>query len=328
MSNFVPTRFSTPVVPPRLATQVTSIPLVSPSGFRYAPTAISTYALVSPSNTQTADSLESLAQTLARATAWANEICYHSSEGSLAANIVTDADYFKIKPDGTVAIICNYKPIFEVLGIGLGPNPGAMMNLDSSSSSVITVESNIITLPPVGLNYGPAPSFGSWPSYNGKLYIAWQYVSGFPHTALATDVAVGATEIQLQPTDLLQSEVVGLDSNTVPMQMEIRDNANTETVFVSSINGLVATLSAPLQFSHTVPTAPDFIPVTAIPRSIEQAVISLTSILLKLRGMRAMVLPGAPGAQPSKEALGRAGMLSDYEVACKLLEPYVTVFRR
>jgi hypothetical protein len=58
---------------------------------------------------------------------------------------------------------------------------------------------------------------------------------------------------------------------------------------------------------------------------VEQACISLTSCLIKVRGTRAATMPTAPGVgMPGKQALIQAGGLEDFDLACKLLKPFRT----
>ncbi len=289
---------------------------------------MATTALVPNSTNEPADSTASLAQEVARASSWIDEICFHGLEGSLAAGITTEADYFKVKPDGSMAVICNYRPVVEVLGMGFGVNPSQVSNIDSSAAQAIAINNKVLTVPSFAATGQPVGYIGQWPSLSGAVYVVWQYVAGYPHTSLAASAAQGATQIEVHPSDLAGVEFVGVDASTTPMQLFIRDGGSTETVTVSSISGLTCALAAPLQFAHTVPAAPDFIPVTAVPWRVEQAAISLTSVLLKARGTRSQILGAAPGAKPSGTAIAEAGATSDMARALKLLKPYVNVFVR
>lgn len=112
------------------------------------------------------------------------------------------------------------------------------------------------------------------------------------------------------------------------MELYIRDGANTENVVVTQIQGDVLTLQSPLQFSHTVPTWPDFTPVTAIPYAIEEATILLANVLLKTQGYRAMTLSMNPGARPGEDAMGLAGVTGDFHYAMELIAPYRRVYLR
>lgn len=328
MAVFAPTPFTTPFVVPRAASQYTSIPYISPSEYRFAPTAVGTSGLVPGATNPQVASLESLAQVLARATAWANEIMFHDNTGSMAANVVTEADYFTVKPDGSVALICNYRPLLEVVGIAVGPSPGEQANLDSTATTMLSVSNKVITLPSVASNSGPVPNFGQWPSVNGKVFVTWQYVVGYPHTSLAANATAGATSIAVQASGLAGTGFVGVDPFTVPTQLRIVDGGATETVVVTAISGLVCTLNAPLQFSHTVPAGPDFIPVTALPWGIEEATISLTNVLIKLKGSRAQVMAASPGQTPSGTEIAQVGASADLSTAMRLLKPFTNVFVR
>lgn len=325
---FVPARFTTPITSPKIVSQFSQLPYISPSQFRFAPTAVSTTDLVPGSQNQAIDSLASLADVIGEMSEWINTICFHTLGGSLAASIITESDYFKIRPNGEISLICNYAPIWQMLGMGVGPNPSQMSNLDSTSSKAISIDKNILTVPSFSMSGGPDPNFGQWPTIYGEVYVTWQYVCGFPHTSLASDVLAGATSIEVTPTDLTETEFVGVNPSSLPLQMTIRDNALTERIIVTAINGLTLTLQSPLKNAHTVPAAPDFIPVTALPRSIQLAAIDLTKVLLKLRGTKSQIIGMAPGSQPSGKAISEAGATQDYKNAINQLTPYIMVFQR
>lgn len=325
--SFTLTPFSTPLPAPRVPGRYRPIPYISPGEYRAAPTAVGTAALV-PGNTSAQASLNSLAQVVARASSMVDNIVYHDNEGSLAGAFITEGDYIRVQLDGSLSVICNYPPIWEVVGMAVGPNPNQMVNLDPVTASALTINGNIIKVPSFSMGPEPVPFIGRWPSVNGSVYLLWRYVGGFPHTSLAASATAGATTISLASTSTESLVVAGLDAATLPIPMVICDPANIEEVVITEMNGLTATLAQPLQYNHTIPTAPDFIRVSAIPWEVEQAAISLTSVLLKLRGTRSQIPTVAMGGMPNTEALARAGALDDYEVATQLLKRWVVPVRR
>ena len=327
---FQPTRFSVPIVNPVISTSTVNhlLPYVSPSEFRFAPTAVGSADLVPLSTNQSADSIASLSQEIMRATALINNIIFHGREASLAANIITEADYVRIQSSGALEIFCNYKPVREVLSLALGFTPTTLSPIaDPSSIAILGGQVlQISQLTPIGMSSTFISGLGS---PNSQAYAYWQYVLGYPHTSLAVSSLAGASTITVNYTDLLQSEVVGIDTYSVPVQLIIRDGSNTETVIVTAIAGDVLTLQSPLQYAHTVPSSPDFIPVTAIPDTIERATILLASMFIKLRASKAMELPSRPGQSPSRSLIVENGGGADLKIAEKMLRPYIApVFMR
>jgi hypothetical protein len=296
------------------------VPYISASEYRFAPTAVATNGLVAGSTNQAADSLNSLAQVIRRASAWIDDYCFHRSDGTLAASVTTESAWLKAN-SGTLAMICNYKPILEVTGLALGYSPSQLSNVTSNVSDTLWWDSKVIYASnwQASMVYGDVPLFPN--SRFGTTFAVWTYVNGFPLATLGANATAGQSSIVLNPA-VTASTIYGVYAGT---QLEIRD-ANTEVVVASAApNGLTLELSSPLQYSHTMPLPPDYTKVTALPSAIEQACISLTSCLIKTTGTRAMTMSQTPGAAPDKTALAQAGALEDFEIAADLLSPYMTV---
>lgn len=323
---FSPTPLTTSVVAPQVASLYRRTPYLSASEYRAAPTAVNTNNLA-PGGTGPLN-LQVLADTIMRASSWLDEHCFHTADGTLAASPSTEAAWVKAKGDGSLVLICKYRPILEVLGVAWGAVPSQLASMTTAPDLVIGDKT--ITVPATILN-APAGDFALFPvatNYAGQVYAVWQYVNGFPHTYLAADCAQGADSITVAPALPGGSVVYGVYPGT---QLTIHDSATsassgTETVVVSSVAGTILNLASPTVYAHTIPDAPDAIRVSALPWAIEQACISLTSCLIKLRGTQAMSMPTMPGGAPSHQALVESGGLEDYEVACKLLAPFTTVF--
>jgi hypothetical protein len=320
---FIPTPFSSPSVTPAAfaGSQYRQIPYISVSEYRYAPTAVGTGQLVQ-GGTGT-DATASAAQVIARASGMVDEYCFHRGDGTLAASVTTESNWVKVKPDGSVALICNFKPILAVVGVGLGPNPSTSASMDSTAAADITVTDKVIWLPGTWSWSGRYPTFGGYPTRNGQMWAVWQYINGYPHTQLAANATKGATSIVVTPNSPSQTIPAGVYAGT---QLTIKDGTSTEVVTVASApTSTTLQLLSPTQYAHTVPQSPDAIMVTAVPWAVEQAVISLTSVLVKAQGNRALVM-GSVGQPATREAASRAGALDDYDRACGLLKPFQTVY--
>jgi hypothetical protein len=318
MSVFVPEPFSEPVVNPDTATLFRRTPYISPSEYKQAPTAVAVNNLVP--NGSESEQAAAIAAVISRASDWVDTICFHRADGTLAASPSTESAWVTPKDNGSLMLVCNYKPILEVDALALGTGPANMESIGSEAAQNLTIQGSTIQLAYGSCSLGPSTTFPSMPLVNGKIYAVWVYVNGFPHTTLAAAVAAGTQGILVNPSNPGGSTVYGVYEGT---QLTIHDGANTEVVVVTGIEGLTLKLSAGLLYGHAVPDAPDSTRVSAVPWVVEQACISLTSALIKMRGTRAMVIPQSAGkGSPPKQENSRAGAQDDYNTAVGMLKPF------
>lgn len=311
-------KFASPTVAPETATLFRRTPYVSPSEYESAPTAIATSQLVPGGSAS--EQTQSLAAVISRASDWVDTICFHKADGTLAASPTVESGWITPKPNGTLAVICNYKPILEVDGLALGGNAGSVQNVGQQASEGISIQGPVFYFAPLSGQLGTTTVWPSIPTTNGKVYAVWSYVNGWPHVALASNAEAGETELQVAGVVPGTSAVYGIYSGT---QLTIHDGANTEVVVVREVDGLTLKLASGLEYAHAVPPSPDSVRVSAIPWAIEQATISLTSLLIKTRGSRALVMPQTAGAMAGGEVSGQAGHVEDYEIALDLLQPFI-----
>jgi hypothetical protein len=275
------------------------------------------------------DSAESLAITISEASQWMDTHCFHRNDGSFAATITNEQMWVKVKPNQSAVLICNFKPIIEVVGLAVGPAPGQLQTISQNQANLLVIGNNTITIPGVFVSgtttVGNSVLFNGYPAYNGGMLAVYTYVAGYPHTTLAATAQAGATTITVNPPNPGGTVLYGAYAGTA---LTIKDGAQTETVTLSEApSGLTLNLASPLVNTHTVPNSPDAITVTALPNDLERACIHLTNVLLKAQGMRAQMPPSIGSATPAtRQGLGRAGVLADFDVACKLLAPYKTSF--
>jgi hypothetical protein len=324
---FVPAAFSTPVTPPSTYQAYREAPYISPSQYRFSPTSVGTAGLVIQSNDTQADSTASLAQVIARASAWVDDYVFHADGSSLVSSLTVEAMSVVPKPDGSLVLLANLKPIRQLVGLAVGPAPSGLANLDSATAQDIVLGEKTITVPTYGISGAPVSWFGSWPvNAAGLVYCVYSYVAGWPHATLAAPAAAGVSTLQVNPPVAGDTTMWGVLPGT---PLTIKDGANTEQVVVTEApTGLTLTLASPLQYDHTPPPAPDAIMVTALPSSIEEATILITNLLIKTQGFRAQQLPGSIGAANpgQQQAMARSGALSDMQLAEQLLQPYVVTF--
>jgi hypothetical protein len=323
---FVPELFAEPVISPETATYFRRTPYISGGEYKQSPTAVSVTGLVPGGSAE--EQAAALAAVIMRASGWVDQIVFHQPAGTLAASPSTESGWITPKNNGSLALICNFKPILEVDALALGTGPSNMENIGQQGAESITIQEPIIWLQGLGAgSFGPVTWFPSRPTINGKIYAVWSYVNGFPHSYLAAEAKAGESKLTVGPSNPGGTKMYGVYPGT---QLTIHDAANTEVIVVESIEGLTLTLQSPLVYAHKVPVSPETVRVTAIPWVVEQATISLTSALIKMRGARSMVIPQSPGGggSPPKQAEGQSGGASDERTARKLLAPYSVPYIR
>ena len=315
---FVPTPFAEPVVSPDTATLFRRTPYIATGEYGQAPTAVATNSLVP--NGSEAEQEAALAAVISRASDWLDTICFHKADGTLAASPTTESGWITPKGYG-LALICSYKPILQVNALAVGINPNNMSNLSEPKS--ITIDGPIIYAP-FAINANNNSFFPTRPVFANKVYAVWSYTNGFPHTYLLKEAASSEEEIIVAPSTPGGESVDGIYLGT---QLTIHDGANTEVIVADSVEQgpePVLHLRSALAYTHKVPTAPDTVRISAVPWIIEQACISLTSALIKMRGARAVVFPQSPGkSKPAKQVGAQAAGEDDFNNALQMLKPFI-----
>lgn len=333
---------TTPYLPPPLATAIINpvvgssgappLPYVSNTEFAFAPTGLDANHLYPGGTAQ--KNAQSLADTIRRASRWCDDICFGQDPAgkgaSLAASLSVESATVRVKA-GMLRLICDFRPIVQVVGIALRSGLSNLTSLDPTIAALTTIGRRTIYVP-IGMSVAvarPGDSSVSFPSASspGSIFAVWSYVNGYPHLRLATNVVQGATSCVVTAVDGAGG-VWGVfpASGAFPgTELTVVDGGETERIFVrgvtpnSPVTGKTTLTTTPFANAHTVPAAPDFIPVTAVPQDIHQAVISLTTALVKVRGTRALVMPSQAGGRPGPAAMAEAGALEDYSIALKIL---------
>src|ERR1035441_4088889 len=241
MPAFVPTPFSEPVVSPDTATLFRQTPYISPFEYKQTPTSVAVGNLVPGGNA--GEQAAALLAVIARASDWVDTICFHRADGTLAASPTTESGWITAKDDGSLKLICNYKPILQVNALALGPGPGSLQNIGDQAAQSLTITGQII-------DAYSCVSRGVFPratNVNGKFYAVWSYTNGYPHTYLAKEAKAKDKAIEVGPSIPGGTEVSGVYPGT---QLTIHDGANTEVIVVSSIEGLKLNLAHELAYNH------------------------------------------------------------------------------
>ena len=297
-------------------------PYVSNSEYIFAPTAMDPNNLV-PTGDSAAQA-QSLADTIRRASAWADRFCFGadmSAKGaSLCATVSVETDLVQVMRD-EIRLICDYKPVIALLGLDIGFSMSNLASVGQQVASQARFGRRTIFVPfgqgsifssvlgtlmaPIGLATGT------------ELIAVWSYVNGYPHTYLTEPITAGQTTCTVQPTDG-GTGLLGIAPGYT--RMTIRDGSLTESFVVSAISGSTLTSQTPFANSHSLPVSPDFIPVTSLPDDVSNAVIFATTFLIKTRGDNSIVLEGL--TEPTKVQESAGDEWADLTYAMHLLEPY------
>lgn len=335
---YTPTAFAAPIINPAIGgTGVNPVPYISVSQYNFAPTAMDTSTLIENGNQ--AAQTQALYDTIRRASRWADRYCFGADPAakgaSLAATLSVESAQAKIIR-GEIRLVCDYKPILEVVGIDVGTDPSAVSTVGAQIAAATRVGRRTLYVPVgySGWTTQPTASFdssitfdGSAPApvstpgrrWDGTVYAVWSYVNGYPHNQLAQNIEADATQVVVKATDGAGG-VYGVYPGT---QLTVIDGASTETVTVTSVTPGTATCTigtTAFADSHTAPAGPDFLPVTALPEDISLAVIFFTTSLIKTRGDNSLVLDEVREADQMHSSMG--DVAEDVAYAMELLDPY------
>jgi hypothetical protein len=312
---YSPTPFATPVINPAVGGAGAPIPYLSISQYKYAPTAMDTSDLVVSGTA--ADQDRALADTLRRASAWADRICFGADAAakgaSLAATLSVQVAQVPVL-GRQLRLVCDYKPVIQVNGIDLGPSMNALAPLADPTG--IRIGRRTIYVPLSAGIVGRDNGAFTFSTAGSSYAVVWSYVNGYPHTQLASAVTAGSSTVNVAATD----GGTGLLGVLNGMRMTIVDGVDTETFVVASVSGTTITTATPLLYDHALPAAPDFLPVTSIPSDVEEAVILLSTVLIKTRGDNSLVLEELTA--PEKEQDSGGDEFTDLKVAMSMLAPY------
>ncbi len=305
----------TPVWAPYVATYSAREPYIDADTVISAPTGTDLTQLIpGASPAANRDALNALIQ---RASSEADIYCQQVLAATVDTQVAPPEGWRVVRRNGRTALYIpvDYTPVVCVTGMSLGTDPTNVATVTDMtgtwvSRKVITVpvSSGMVTQFPAGAN-GGGPT---WPS--GAYDRRWgtlSYINGYFNSSLAS--AANAGDAVLSTNDCLGA-YPGL-------QIQVYDSlfARSETVHVAAGYTPGTTpipLTAPLQYAHAAGTG-----CSALPPAIRQAVISLTSALIKRRGGEAIMLQSIRD-EPSRVEQGEPGMSSDEQHAYALLKPF------
>ena len=268
-----------PVFAPYSQTYAAREPYITPAEYLASPTGMSTSDIVPGGDAIT--NADALRQTIARASSWADEIC----DQILAATMETEVGTWQVR-NGMIMVPVTQTPVIAVYGISTGPIATMTLLADYSGveigRTVVRVPSGMLTAP---------------------TRTSITYVAGFANSIMTATSTAGATVLALDnPLGMIAGQTV-----------TIYDPSQTETIVIASVTATGITTLAPMKFAHAIG-----VNVSALPARAKQAVVLLTTSLLKTKAAQAMVLHSVR-ATPQTQQSTAPGRTSEEVDARELL---------
>lgn len=294
-----------PVTAPTAPSYATYTPYITPAEYLCEPTGVDVSQLVPGAGANAQNAV--LTRAIGRASSWADQYC----RKILAATSDVQSGQYRITRNGTIVVPVDNTPLIQVTNVAMGLVAGQLTALPDLSR--LRLGKKTVTIPTSSLAYPPfAPSAAAY-SRAGYVFADVTYVNGWAHAQTATGSAAGAMVLQVTGTGL--GIVPGLP---LTVYDGTANGANTEQVVVAStyqFGSPFVPLAAPTQYGHGPGCS-----VSALPGFAREAVICMTSALIKTRGSDAYVMPSGPRQQMKIETL-MPGADEDIDLAMELLEP-------
>lgn len=285
-------------------------PYITAEEFLAAPTGTDTTQLL-PGGSPNANR-DALSGVIQRASSFADVYCRQVLAATRDVQSAPPQGWRVQVPSSGRALIrvpVDYTPVLQVDSVSLGQSPSDVQLLPDLTG--LWISRKVISIPVSGSSNMAIGANGYWPTAPNRMWGNVRYVNGWANATLAAPALAGATSIT--PTDVL-----GIYPG---LGITVYDGlyARTEKVVVASTyvpGDAVVPLTGFLAHDHAAGVA-----VSALPPAVRQAVISLTSSLIKRRGGESLVL-AALGETPQRKTIGEPGVTSDVEVAMQLLLPF------
>lgn len=288
-------------------------PYITPQEYAMAPTAVDASNLVQGGDTQ--QNQAELVNVIGRASGVADQMVF-GAQGCLAATQDIDGPIrLRINRYGVINFPTRYHPILEVDAILIGPTTSTMISLTGQQAQDISINPNgVIEIP---IQYitptGTTPVLSGVFTTGGMPLVQVTYVNGYPTTTLGATYAAGVSTVTV-------ATATGIYPGSVLTIYD--DYPNNEPVVVAPTyvqGSTTLPLVSPLLYTHSYGTS-----VSNLPPAVKQAVIHLTSYLIKTRGALSIVA-GKLTSAPSKTTASDSGALKDYNDAASLLMPFQRV---
>lgn len=306
------------VIAPFNLSYLNRTPYITVAEYQAAPTAIDTTNLVVAGASGAQQT--SLDEIIARASSLMDTHCC-GTNGTLCASLNTETGRVRADRRGRWIIHPRFFPILEVDSFTVGNQLIDMIPVPLSTTNCWIEEEEFIVTGFLGgltTSQGPLELSSVGQSRDWQCYCEWTYVNGWPNTLLSAPASEGAESIMVT-----SSAGIYAGSN-----LTLYDAPNDEAVQIASDyaggftggtpSSLTLPLASPLQFAHGAGVS-----VTALPPTVKQAAILITSALIQTRGDSALVLSSLNA--PSKKQATDDPMNTNLDLARMLLHPFKVV---
>ena len=286
------------VYPPNVSTYTSRIPYITAAEYEASPTGVNVSQLV-PRGTpeQNADALN---VTISRASGFVDSFCRQV----LAATTDIQSGRYRIQRTGFLRIPAERSPIIAVNSLKVGFSPSSLTTFGDMSD--VWIDRKVVTFPIQTVKMQPLVNALYT---DGRAYAIMEYVNGYANTLTTADSTAGATTLSVDST-------LGIVAG---MEITIYDPAYTEVMTVASVTTSAVTFTSPLAYAHVAGVS-----VSTLPPAVKQAVVLLTSSLIKTRGSEAIVM-NSMRAMPSSTVDSESGGIAEIKLAKELLAPFVRV---
>ena len=297
------------VVASYVTTYNSRAPYITADEYQRAPTAVDSSNLVQGGSP--AQNTVELGNIIARASSIADQIVF-GDQGCLAATRDMDGPRrLRVDRWGRIRFPTRYHPILQIDAIEVGFTPSTMLAFTAAQAVDVEIDpAGVITIPVWGVQ-NPAPSVGGF-SVGSSVLTQVTYVNGYPHTTLADSADAGDTTIVV-------ASPLGLYPGS---PLTVYDFTSSEHIVVGpayTVGSATVPLVAALAGPHTAGVS-----VSAVPPVVKQAVIAITSALIKTRGTLSIVM-GKLQSSPTKVEQQDSGARNDFDYATGLLRPFARV---
>lgn len=226
----------------------------------------------------------------------ASEIVDYACRMSLHAETRTDT--FRVYPDsnGNIVVVAPKFPVQSVTSLQWAYSPQSGYN---------TVDASTVMIDP-GVFPQMVRAYGCYYAYQ-RLLVQMTYVAGFVCTTLTQSTNVGDTNIQVY-------DATGIAAGQV---IPLYDSANSEPLYIASVNGDTVTLSQPLAYEHAIGCG-----VSLVPEDIKQATIMIATFLLNERSLGEVDM----GFGSTHATVGKTKNVNEYALGIEILQRYKRVY--
>ena len=270
-----------------------------------APTGISWSTIPPYKGTTPAQQLAEQINILGRATAQADAYVNQVLRATLDTEQISGPDYrvTVMTGVGNGRVVLSRWPIMSIVSIQVAPNGVFPRQWTTIPAGYYDIEHPIIgvygSVAPsdaadAGQSIVISPGYVNWLGGRNGVLLRIQYVNGWPHTSLTSDVAIGATSLPVD--DCTGWAITGEFGNTGATGT-IYDSGQQETVQVSaaSVTSGPGNLTVPaVTFGHKAGTM-----VTTLPQSVIWATILFASAQALTRGATSTTIHAIPGGSAS-----------------------------